>query len=286
MTYKRRISLTAILYLHRITDNRMTSSVIANTDLLQRLCGDAALPNIALVTTMWDSVDQETGEQLEKQLQDVFWRSMVGHGSQNARFSLTSESAWDILGPFTGHSLPATLQVQTGPMAAEFALSKCSFGSFLKSWLSVLSKQFNIILAWFRKAPRTSSIQSTNDRPAAALGREKTISFTRQDPIHSTCLKELPSSEQPTGRRIHLATRVSWQAKPISRDLQVEYPQKTHVPSLTVEDEIDRPIVGSEKQGRYKPDLWLSSLEDIDWDMESESIPHVRPEPHNLGIGL
>ncbi|KAF7983548.1 hypothetical protein HWV62_21122 [Athelia sp. TMB] len=286
MTYKRRISLTAILYLHRITDNRMTSNVIANTDMLQRLCGNAALSNIILVTTMWDSVDQKTGERREKQLQDIFWRSMVGHGSQNARFSLTSESAWDILGPFTGHFFPATLQIQTGTMAAEIPLFKCSFGSFLKSWLAVLSKQFNSILAWFRKAPRTSTVQSINDGRVVALGRGKTISFTRHDPIHSTRLKELPASRQSAGGRIHLATRVSSQAKPISRDLQVDYPQKIHVPSLNVENEMDHPIAGSEKQGRYKPELWLSSLEDIDWDLESESIPHVRPEPHNLGLGL
>ena len=255
-------------------------------DLLQRLCGNDALPNVVLVTTMWDAVDRETGERREKQLQDIFWRSMVDHASQIARFSLTSESAWHILGPFTGHFLPAKLQIQMDVTDTEIPLSKSSVGSFLKSWLAVLSKQFNIFLTWFRKAPRTSSIQSTNDERVVSLERGNTISFTRHDHVRSTRLKELPASRQSAGGRVHLATRVSSQAKPISRDLQVDYPQKIHAPSLDIEGEMDRPIAGSEKQGRYKPELWLSSLEDIDWDLESESIPHVCPEPHNLGIGL
>ncbi|KAF7967981.1 hypothetical protein HWV62_32415 [Athelia sp. TMB] len=45
-------------------------------------------------------------------------------------------------------------------------------------------------------------------------------------------------------------------------------------------------ITASENHGEYKPELWLSSLEDIDWDSEDDETPHVCPEPQNLDIDL
>ncbi|KAF7983557.1 hypothetical protein HWV62_21140 [Athelia sp. TMB] len=159
-TYQKHIHLTAILYLHRISDNRMAGSALRNMELFQRLCGDAALPNVVLVTTMWDEVDEATGERREQELRDTFWASMIDSGSQIARFYHTPESAWKILGPYTGHFRPVKLQIQMELVDKGMPLSKTAAGSFLKSWLTVLSKQFKIFLLRFQKALRNASKQN------------------------------------------------------------------------------------------------------------------------------
>ncbi|KAF7970687.1 hypothetical protein HWV62_23290 [Athelia sp. TMB] len=163
-TYKRRINITAILYLHRISDNRMTGSALRNMDLFQKLCGNRAARNVILVTTMWDEVDEEVGERREAELRDTFWRTMVAHGSQTVRFSHTPESAWNILGSSTGHFRPMKLQIQEEMVDKGISLSKTAAGSFLNSWLTVLSKQFKIFFAWFRKAILSSKLPENDER--------------------------------------------------------------------------------------------------------------------------
>ena len=47
------IRLKGIIYLHRITDVKMAGSALANFNLFRDLCGDQALSNTILLTTMW-----------------------------------------------------------------------------------------------------------------------------------------------------------------------------------------------------------------------------------------
>jgi len=53
---KRGIRLSGILYLHRISDRRMTGSAKKNLLMFKKLCGNNALVNVTLATTMWGTV--------------------------------------------------------------------------------------------------------------------------------------------------------------------------------------------------------------------------------------
>ncbi|KAF7983545.1 hypothetical protein HWV62_21116 [Athelia sp. TMB] len=149
-TYRRKILLQGILYLHRITDNRMSASALRNSDMFRHLCGDAGLANVILVTTMWDSVSEKTSaaqdgyldmlERREAELREFFWQSMVNHGSQTARFHRTHESAWDVLGQLKGD--PRPIQLQREMVDERKSLSGTSAGAFLKKWLDMLDKHF------------------------------------------------------------------------------------------------------------------------------------------------
>ena len=87
-----------IIYLHRITDNRMSGSAYKNLQLFGRLCGDAPLPRVRLVTTMWDSArDHSVGERREKELKSDFWKPLIDGGASTAQFKNTEQSAWDIV---------------------------------------------------------------------------------------------------------------------------------------------------------------------------------------------
>lgn len=96
--YRRNVKLTGILYLHRITDNRMGGSPLKNLRMFGELCGDVAMRRVTLVTTMWDKMrDLELGQQREKELRDTFWKGMLNKGSTIAKFDNKFDTAKAII---------------------------------------------------------------------------------------------------------------------------------------------------------------------------------------------
>ncbi|KAF9450903.1 hypothetical protein P691DRAFT_423575 [Macrolepiota fuliginosa MF-IS2] len=92
-TYQNKIRLTGILYMHRITDSRMGVTSLKSLRFLGEICGDAAMTQVTLVTTMWDRLQgTEVGESREGELRKYFWKTMLDKGSQMGRFSNTNES--------------------------------------------------------------------------------------------------------------------------------------------------------------------------------------------------
>jgi hypothetical protein len=76
----------------------MTGSVLKNLRIFSSLCGQRAMPNVVLATTMWGKVDKNEGSEREAELKNDFWEDMVEDGCRIARFANTHESAWKIIG--------------------------------------------------------------------------------------------------------------------------------------------------------------------------------------------
>ena len=93
------IRLSGILYLQRISDNRVAGTPLKNLSIFHKLCGKDALQRIILTTTMWDDVQIRTGDQREKELCAGYWKAMAEQGSKVARFLHTTESAWNVVEP-------------------------------------------------------------------------------------------------------------------------------------------------------------------------------------------
>jgi len=96
-TYKQAVHLAGIIYLHRISDNRMAGSPLKNLRMFAKLCGDDPLRNVILATTMWDRVDKSKGEERQRELEGKYWKDMRDHGSQTRRFGGSFDSAWNII---------------------------------------------------------------------------------------------------------------------------------------------------------------------------------------------
>ncbi|EKM78811.1 hypothetical protein AGABI1DRAFT_13598, partial [Agaricus bisporus var. burnettii JB137-S8] len=112
-TYKAGVKLSGILYLHRITDNRITNTVVRNLDMFQKLCGSENLSSITFVTTNWDSFRAENiqeGKANEEQLSEVYWKSLLDNGSKMLRFENTCSSAWNIIDAVP--EIPISLNIQ------------------------------------------------------------------------------------------------------------------------------------------------------------------------------
>jgi chromosome condensin MukBEF ATPase and DNA-binding subunit MukB len=75
----------------------MSGARLKNLELFASLCGAAVMPHVTLVTTMWDHLVPEVGEEREKKLKESFWHDMIAKGCAVQRFDGTKEGAWRII---------------------------------------------------------------------------------------------------------------------------------------------------------------------------------------------
>ena len=93
-SYKEK-NLSGIIYLHSISDVRMTRSSLQNLRMFRKLCGDENLQNVILATTKWGITPEKDALSREKELcdNDEFWGLMIKDGALVERFENTKESA-------------------------------------------------------------------------------------------------------------------------------------------------------------------------------------------------
>ncbi|KAI6099981.1 P-loop containing nucleoside triphosphate hydrolase protein [Pisolithus croceorrhizus] len=89
--------LSAILYFHRISDNRVAGTPLKNLRVFEKLCGKNAMSKVTLVTTMWDEVDTEVGQERLKELKESYWKGMVSRGSTTFECEDTQGSPMKLL---------------------------------------------------------------------------------------------------------------------------------------------------------------------------------------------
>ena len=108
------IKLSGIIYLHRITDPRMSGTARKNLFMFKKLCGPDCFHKVCLVTTMWENVDEGTGSMREKELIDTedFWGYMAQNGSQVRRHMNTRGSAVSIFRALIKDKLDIVLDIQ------------------------------------------------------------------------------------------------------------------------------------------------------------------------------
>ncbi|KAG8828363.1 hypothetical protein FRC19_006461 [Serendipita sp. 401] len=93
---KDKIPVERILYLHRISDNRMAGSILRELRVFKGMCGDTAIPSVVLVTTMWSLVNKVVGEARLSELKETFWKEFRDAGCKFERFEDSEASARQI----------------------------------------------------------------------------------------------------------------------------------------------------------------------------------------------
>lgn len=84
-----------------------------NFRMFKRLCGEATLQNVIIVTNMWGNIDMKVGEAREAELisEDIFFKPAVDKGAKVMRHFNTHESAKNIVRQVLGNQ-PTVLQIQ------------------------------------------------------------------------------------------------------------------------------------------------------------------------------
>ncbi|KAI0696924.1 P-loop containing nucleoside triphosphate hydrolase protein [Cytidiella melzeri] len=111
--YEQKHLLQGVIYLHRITDNRVSGTSLRNLQAYQELCGTAALANSVIATTMWSRIDPKLGANYEQELssKEKFFKPAVDYGAKFLRHVDTEESAHDIIRELLGDE-PKPLRIQ------------------------------------------------------------------------------------------------------------------------------------------------------------------------------
>ncbi|KAJ3562612.1 hypothetical protein NP233_g9464 [Leucocoprinus birnbaumii] len=97
-TYIHGVMLSALVYPHRITDNRMAGSPYKILQMLSDMCGDAASSNVTIVSTMWERMNANSGDKREAEMKETYWKKLIENGANVDRLrSSSSEEAWRIV---------------------------------------------------------------------------------------------------------------------------------------------------------------------------------------------
>jgi hypothetical protein len=95
---------TGFLYLHKISDNRITAPPASTMVTFERFCGtpkDVSSRSI-LVTTMWDETTATIGDSREEEIKTKYWRKGASTGFHVVRFDGTASSVWAAVDLITG----------------------------------------------------------------------------------------------------------------------------------------------------------------------------------------
>jgi hypothetical protein len=99
--YRQGMKLAGVLYLHRISDNRVSGSALKNFNLLECICGYDAAPRVFFITTMWEASGKDYEEGLLRESRLVttreFWGRFCRFGSQTKRWRGDESSALSII---------------------------------------------------------------------------------------------------------------------------------------------------------------------------------------------
>ncbi|KAG6333804.1 hypothetical protein ID866_5282 [Astraeus odoratus] len=112
-TYEQGAKLSGIIYMHRISDVRMSGTSKRNFRIFRELCGESTLRSVLIVTNMWGHVDPKVGEERENELttNERLFKSVLDKGARLHRHDNTEASAHSIL-RYLIHGPEATLAIQ------------------------------------------------------------------------------------------------------------------------------------------------------------------------------
>ena len=85
--------------MYRISDRRITGTSRKSLNIVKMLCGDDSIVNVVIATSMWNHVDEATGNSREEELRssDEMFQPLVRKGVKMLRHSNTRDSAIKII---------------------------------------------------------------------------------------------------------------------------------------------------------------------------------------------
>lgn len=134
--------LSGIIYLHRITDNRIGGVNSRFMKMLRKFCGSHALKNVAIVTTRWDGIKSEgEGIMREKQLanNEKFVKPFIDANARFLRHTGSFGSARRIVAQLLGND-PIDLEIQI-ELSHGATLESTGAGSELSAEMTKLIKK-------------------------------------------------------------------------------------------------------------------------------------------------
>ncbi|KAJ1304951.1 hypothetical protein OPQ81_006083 [Rhizoctonia solani] len=129
--------ITGILYLHRITDNRMSGASVRALNLFEKICGYQAMRNAVIITNMWSIPHDPQEEARENQLKNEYFRTAIENGARIARRGGTGPDSASAILSLLLNCKPVLLQIQTEMAIHNLPLDETEAGALVDRNLRV-----------------------------------------------------------------------------------------------------------------------------------------------------
>jgi len=178
--YRYHIQLAGIVYLHRITDNRVSGTALKNLNMFKKLCGPEAFGHVVLATSMWNAMDStlaEVGIKRERELVTTagFWGTMHKSGSQVARWTGDGRSAQAIVGKIIemhDRSGRTVLKIQEQLVNGNLSLEETDAGMEVQREIAAARAKLQEEIDQLREAQKEMERQS-NETLAKELAQQR-----------------------------------------------------------------------------------------------------------------
>ncbi|KAI1390221.1 P-loop containing nucleoside triphosphate hydrolase protein [Hypoxylon trugodes] len=165
--YNDRMRLSGIIYIHPISENRITHHATKNLAMFRKLTGEKNLEHVVLTTSMWDRVTPEESESREKELQTKFWNLLMIAGAKYSRHNGSAQSARGIASSFLENK-PFYVQLQEEVGKQHKPLKDTLAGKEIMAEISRLKEQHREELEEAKELMRQSAADN-NEAAIAAL---------------------------------------------------------------------------------------------------------------------
>lgn len=134
--------LVGLIYIYRISDTRVGATSRRNLRMFQKLCGQDAMKNVVIVTTMWDKVTSDEGLRREQELKekDSLFKPLVACGAEMMRHERTAKSATKVISYLLKKN-PTTTQIVREIAEEKKALVDTEAGAELQDEIRALLKR-------------------------------------------------------------------------------------------------------------------------------------------------
>ena len=158
--YHSRQRLTGLIYMHPITEPRITGSMLKNLRVFEKMLGEGGSSNMILVTSKWDllaSIDE--GLPRERELCQGIWAPLIERGSRTLRFAGNKSSAMAIVNYMLNYYVlrEPYLQIQR-EMAAGLPLDETAAGSELRQELLKIQHKYEAEIAKLRQDDQQGAV--------------------------------------------------------------------------------------------------------------------------------
>jgi hypothetical protein len=140
--YRQGIKLHGIIYLHRITDVRVTDALKHDFLVLRKLCGNKGIRNVAIVTSMWNEVKAKDGRRRvgDLELTSDFFAPAIEEGARLMHHTGGTTVHAIIRSMLRNH--PEALAIQEELVDKNMNIDQTSAGKEIDRWIAARIERY------------------------------------------------------------------------------------------------------------------------------------------------
>lgn len=213
--YGRKIQFAGVIYLHRITDTRVSGSSLKNIRILQNICGEDAFDHVVLATTMWSTLDSMEGgheiglQRCEELKHPEFWGEMIQKQSIMKQHDGSEASALSIISELVDREDGVVLNIQKQMVGQNLSLEETDAGRYLQKDLIEARERYEKEIAELKRNIE-QAIAEHDAEAVDAFKQEKEAAESRVEALQNNSNQlKLSLSQIATREQTNFVSRVS-----------------------------------------------------------------------------